>query len=84
MRIKVTQKNIDKGYRGSCDTCPLALALKEAIPTARLVSVGTESIGFTREGQSRWKIIKLPPQARFFVDDFDAGKPVKPFEFDLR
>lgn len=76
MRIEVTQEDIDRGVRDQPCACALALATTRA--TGRNAAVGTTSIFFDLESG-----ISLPLLARNFVRDFDAGRSVRPFSFDL-
>lgn len=78
MKITVTNKDIKNGRQHHCFECPIALAVRRACQT-EVVSVG----GFTikvRGGD--W--IKIPRLAVNFIGDFDLGKPVQPFSFNLK
>lgn len=78
MIIKVTEKHIYLGQRESADSCPVALAVTEAIKTE--VSIDTDSISL-----DSWKTsTTLPRSAKRFIRNFDNSKPVKPFNFILK
>lgn len=77
MIIRVTQQNIDNGVRQQYDACPVALALRDA--TAREWQV-TKNYAQYALGSL---ILALPETARDFIRSFDAGREVRPFEFDL-
>lgn len=76
MRIKVTQRHIDKGIPDAGDACPIACALQEA--GFQGVHVGED---YARAcGKQTYY---LPREARMFVARFDAMDPVEPFEFEI-
>ena len=79
MKIVVTQAHIDAGKRKNIKYCPVALAWLEIVGGG---SVGRSTImRFTRHGPKQNYV--LPTIAQTFISDFDKGKPVVPFEFDL-
>jgi hypothetical protein len=82
MKIKVTQKHIDKGTPKYGQLCPIAYAIKEA--TGKYAIVGKHSVWFTGDN----KQVPLPGIATYFIITYDAGcnvvgRNVCPFEFDL-
>ena len=77
--IQVTQSCIDRGLSGIPDKCPVALALIEAGHVKITVGARTLSIGATNPSTMRL----LSNEARLFIEDFDAGNTVEPFEFDF-
>lgn len=81
MKIKVGWRHINAGARSNACFCPIALALMECVPHGPEdhVSVGTDSCGATPHGRA-----DLPRAARDFINRFDAGMPVTPFEFNLK
>jgi hypothetical protein len=87
MTIHVTQAHIDaakvakesdpKYLPSRC--CPVALALKDAGITGYGVGPGALCWLSYREAHQ-----DIPtPETRQFIYDFDAGKPVTPFSFDV-
>lgn len=78
IKIKVTQKDIDRGIKGSVFACPLALAASRKIDGP--IKVGEDQLGdvhlLTHEDD-----FKLPLKAVKFYYDFDTGRPVRPFTF---
>lgn len=88
LRILVRVESIDirGGYRDCGGACPLSLAIHRAIGCP--VDVGDDRIyeyneSFSRkEGPGR-RLAVLPPRARQFLADFDAGLKVSPFGFYL-
>lgn len=79
MRIKVTKEHIRRGRRGLCFACPVALALAEAIPGSQ--PWVTTRIELRRNG--RQVFIDAPEVVLAFATAFDAGREVRPFEFEL-
>lgn len=76
-KITVTQEDIEKGRRGDYGACPIALAIKRAIPDGGFISVDDEEI---LVGHNRFESIEA---VWSFVYSFDAGDAVEPFEFTL-
>lgn len=87
--IKVEQKHINKGKRGKCRFCPIALALKDRGLTHIFVDADTVSFIRTVKHEGSWYTeiagCDLPRSARRFIKKFDKeGKnAVKPFNFYL-
>lgn len=90
MKISVTQEHISAGKKEDCQKCPIALAIIEVLPDthvsvfADLKSVCNAPAQFRDayvriNGEARY----LPREASDFIDSFDCGRPVVPFEFDL-
>ena len=82
MKINVTAEHIAHGVRKVCDKCPVALAIKEAIPAATYVMAGTGVIDITLN--KVFKSYEAPESVREFIVNFDRGiKPHLPFSFEL-
>jgi hypothetical protein len=80
MKIEVKQEHIERGKPGGC-YCPIALAVKETLNPYD-VSVGYHSMSvFTTVIDM--KTVKLPRPAFDFAFDFDAGRNVAPFSFEI-
>lgn len=75
MKITVTAEHIKKGKRCSPYECPVALACIDA--GFKDVSIGTSGCNLDRE---RFLYIG---NVRSNIDRFDAGSPIKPFEFEI-
>lgn len=80
MRIHVRPHHIAAGKREDCEACPIALALTEA----------TGRQGWEVGDSQAWlwapmvlRHYPLPDVATRFVHDFDAGRPVRPFSFEV-
>lgn len=78
MRIFVTQEDIDKGERQKCTACPIALAASRALHQPNVL---VDRFNVWVPGEERGRL--MPDKAQLFVWKFDAGKRVRPFEFEL-
>ena len=85
MRVKtvVTEQHIARGTRRSSDSCPIALAVAEALslPLNEGVEVNPSDIAVVYAG--RLYVCDLPATAMAFIDTFDEGQPVSPLPLDL-
>lgn len=75
MRIDVTQADIDAGERGSCESCPIALAASR-VAGRRMAASHT---GISHLNGLRTYMI--PSEAVRFMRHFDNEHPVSPFTF---
>jgi len=85
MKIHVTEKHIKKGVISDPWNCPIAIAIQKATgiePTVTSEWYILDSVKFPVPK----KVSKLPMPKKVskFIDDFDQGKPVKPFNFVLK
>lgn len=80
MKIKVTQEHIAKGKPQRSEWCPIALAAKDVFPQ-EIVVVSPYDLQVIAEQRDRYW--HLPAQVRQFIKDFDGGRPVEPFDFEL-
>lgn len=79
VHVEVTQEDIDKGQRRTCNICPVALALYRTVPACSpWVQTTTASIQGWQGPRAH-----LPLVARKFIEEFDHAQPVEPFAFDL-
>lgn len=74
--VQVTKADIDAGLRGWCRSCPIALALNRALGC----SVSVRNDHFVVLDKPKRKI-PLHVAAELFVEMFDDGRIVHPFEF---
>lgn len=79
MKISVTQAHINEGVPKVGAQCPIALAIKEA--TGANAYVGNSEIFLDNPETERG--IPHSPTISSFIDAFDDGLPVQPFEFEL-
>lgn len=77
MRIEVTAEDIAQGSVRNPFQCPVALALKRAINNPN-VSVGVYSAYTANDKPER-----LPVAVTRWITDFDSGRGVQPFNFEL-
>jgi hypothetical protein len=88
--VRVAQKHIDKGTACNSARCPIALALHEALDAqgaeqVQGLFVDEHAVRFThydRAGGRQWRTYRadLDEQASDFIDRFDDGHTVQPFE----
>ena len=79
MKIQVTQKHIDEGFRGSCSSDPICLAMKDA--GLKRPWVSPDHIAWDLD--NRHYSVKTPELVWGFMVDYDTGRYVRPFEFEL-
>ncbi len=81
MKIRVTSEHIRRGEQHSLSACPIALAVREHDGFAD-AEVGSF---FVYKGRSFLfpPSFTTPSKAAKFIQDFDAGRAVEPFEFEL-
>jgi hypothetical protein len=78
LTIDVTWEDIDRGQRGICARCPIALAAERAgIQQPLVFSLGI----WHHSGSGFWS--SIPDEAIRFLEDFDTGSPVAPFTFEV-
>lgn len=93
--VTVTADDIAAGIADSCTGCPVALAVRRALPPgAGPVSVafdvhvyGQPDDYYRGQDAARGGLIgrySLPDEARQFIIDFDNGRRVWPFTFQAR
>lgn len=78
VHVEVTREDIENGNYG-CSRCPVALAIRRAIPGSIPLVTRTN---FTLMGASGKKY-QTPPGMRDFILEFDNQLPVEPITFDL-
>lgn len=76
MKIQVTAEDIANGRRSDCHNCPVSLAWNR-------VMGGDYKVGLGVIVQNSCILFWLPKIAQKFIFDFDAGRPVEPFEFEV-
>ena len=87
MKIQVTKEDIRQGNTSSPSWCPVALAVRRAIPDSAPL-VGNSGITFYWERQELNQ--DLPRSVRWFIRRFDTGPRwargllARPFTFELK
>lgn len=81
--INVTQTDIDEGRIRNCYECPIAKAAYRSFPGAYEIAVGRIlTVDLTGDFNSIQRYC-IPDIARKFMNDFDCGKDVEPFSFEI-
>lgn len=79
MKISVTQEDINEGTPQDCWSCPIARAVQRATGFDWVEVDGM----YVEAGGVPQKSCELPAEARRFVNKFDDGRYVEPFDFFL-
>ena len=82
LHVKVEDYHIKCGVPGTGGFCPIALAVTPLLPAGQ-TAVVTRICVAVWSGQQILDTYDLPNEASRFTMDFDSGKQVSPFEFDL-
>jgi hypothetical protein len=84
MLITVTQEHIERGKKKNCAECPVALALHDAgFPDAYVSFDRVWASPDDRLNNYNCLLAFLPILVRVWISNFDSGKHVEPFEFEL-
>lgn len=87
LKLKVTKEHIEKGEREDETSCPIALALMECTiygqKIIRAVVNSGSSIACRTENGYDYKVVGFDPDIATFIDAFDLGDDVEPFEKEL-
>lgn len=81
-KIQVTEEDIMKGRPRAYCECPIALALIRVFGQSRVCGVTGQTIDIAECGWADDEI-PLPSECAKFVNRFDTGELVGPFEFEL-
>lgn len=80
MKIKVTPEDIAQGKRGDATCCAVALAARRA----GLQGVRVDGDGMTwGTDSSNEGFSSISDAVHYFIEKFDAGQLVDPFEFEI-
>lgn len=81
-KVTVTKTDIEKGFAGHCEKCPIARAVLRDCRAATKVNVA----GFidVYKGNNIVARMKMPKKCELFICRFDDGRKVKPFTFVFR
>lgn len=88
MKIRVTQEDLENGNPADAETCPVALAIKRAMPGADVLVDGNQVEFRTGEqsiiGDDIVRGISLPNHIRNWIGRYDMNpEEAEPVEFDL-
>lgn len=75
--VPVTAAHIENGRRVSVETCPVALALREATGE-RFCVFGTDAVPVKDFHQVRQKRLHFAKCVSIWISEFDQGLPVPP------
>ena len=82
---KVEQKHIDNGIRMHTYKCPIALAIREKFESSGCgivqIDVDSEDIFVWFDNGETRQHYETPIEAQLFLEDFDNGDEVEPFDF---
>lgn len=93
VKIKVTKQDIKDGNPDNCKECAIACAIQRTLGIDMYKNtmgiyntldgegylLGKDQLNFEEKPISE----PFPPKVTKFIQDFDAGKVVKPISFDL-
>lgn len=86
VKINVTQDDIDKGQINNCNLCPIALAIKRILKINSYNTIFVSSVikllRYWNMEIQKYEVIS-PRSVKRFIQRFDQGKSVKPFNFFL-
>lgn len=77
LKVEVTAEDIAAGVPSDCQECPIALALKRAGVIEPAVAKTWFLAGKGAD------MVNLPPLGWSFVIEFDNGRKVEPFSFEI-
>lgn len=85
-KIEVTKNHIERGIRGSCGNCPIALAMLEVIPLKEKYSLMVGLDAFAIRLMDIYNPAEdlqqsLPKKVKEFIRRFDYLEKVTPFSF---
>jgi len=80
MKVSITSFDIAQGKKSSARFCPVASALSRAFE--RDIWVGW-AFCYSHPDSLPKMILPLPQEAQDFVINFDQGKNVEPFDFEI-
>lgn len=84
MRVKVTQRHIERATKNDCQSCPIAIAIRDlGMLEVYVADGGEDEISFLDPKSGKYVDCVISEATREFIDAFDNGEKVKPFSFDL-
>jgi hypothetical protein len=82
--IKVTEEITKRACRKNSRHCVIVEAIREAVPTAVLITVDLQTIRWSDKGLGLRYIFLTPLAAQKALVRFDAGEQISAFTFQLR
>lgn len=84
MLVRVKQEHIDNGNRGQYQSCAIVLAVLEATGAEKAIA-DDFCIEWGNKVGEFWRMegMDTPMSLQVFMDKYDMGHPVEPFEFFL-
>jgi len=82
-QLKVTDEELFIARRGVNTRCAIAAAIMMQVPSSRRIKVNRAEISWLDVDLNRRFVYRTPPQARQFVERWDANEKVEPFTFTL-
>jgi hypothetical protein len=82
LTVNVTSGHIARGNRQHARRCPVAIAIREALPAWSLFRKLTVSVA-PCTARAGFQVGRLPRPAQNFISNFDARFSVEPFTFTL-
>ena len=84
VRAAVTAEHIAEGRRNSLSRCPVALALRDAIPGIVEIEVDCAGVWWRDDRGWAFSLERMPRAVARWIRAFDHGTwPVEPFTFEL-
>lgn len=80
--VDVNMHDITDGNQGSCWDCPVALAVRRALPDYTVV-VFDDSISLLARKTDEQHSINISEDVEAFIRSFDNDGDVRPFSFEL-
>jgi hypothetical protein len=83
--IPVLQKHLDEAMRANSSHCAIAMAIKDAIPDARMIAVDLQTIRWSNPKRGVRYVFLTPHVAQTdVIIPFDQGEECKPTSFKMR
>ncbi len=80
--VEVTAEDIDNGKKALLKECPIARAVGRTMPPNKS-HVSIYSWGIRVYYVNTYEDYSIPRSAEKFIKNFDSGRPVSPFKFEM-
>ncbi len=81
--VDICDRHIESGNMAECSSCPISLAIMEALPAARRVYTNTKQVEFMLPDYD-YRNFALSTSGKNFINRFDTGLSVEPFTLLLK